>query len=97
MSGFGVYTQQYIEDASYLKLREVSLSWELPASVLGRMPGRVHNARLTLSGRNLVTWTNYSGLDPEVSNFGNQQIARSVDVAPFPPSRSFWLTINLGF
>lgn len=96
VSGFGVYTQQYIEDASYLKLREVSLSWELPGSVLGRMPGRVHNARLTLSGRNLVTWTNYSGLDPEVSNFGNQQIARSVDVAPFPPSRSFWLTINLG-
>jgi hypothetical protein len=96
VSGFGVYTQQYIEDASYVKLREVSLAWELPASVLGRIPGRVHNARLTLSGRNLVTWTNYSGLDPEVSNFGNQQVARSVDVAPFPPSRSFWLTINLG-
>ena len=43
-----------------------------------------------------MTWTPYTGLDPEVSNFGNQQIARSVDVAPFPPSRSFWLTINLG-
>ncbi|HEX6746466.1 MAG TPA: hypothetical protein VF092_04060, partial [Longimicrobium sp.] len=96
VSGFGVYTQQYIEDASYVKLREVSLSWDLPASALSRIPGRVHNARLTLSGRNLATWTDYSGLDPEVSNFGNQQIARSVDVAPFPPSRSFWLTINLG-
>lgn len=96
ISGFGVYTQQYIEDASYVKLREVSLAWELPASVLGRIPGRVQNAKLTLSGRNLATWTSYSGLDPEVSNFGNQQIARSVDVAPFPPSRSFWLTINLG-
>lgn len=96
VSGFGTYTQQYIEDASYVKLREVALSWTLPRSVLSRMPGRVAEGRITLSGRNLITWTDYTGLDPEVSNFGNQQIARNVDVAPFPPSRSFWLTINLG-
>jgi TonB-linked SusC/RagA family outer membrane protein len=96
VSGFGTYTQQYIEDASYVKLREVALSWTLPRRVLARMPGRVQDGRITLSGRNLATWTDYTGLDPEVSNFGNQQIARNVDVAPFPPSRSFWLTINLG-
>ncbi|HEX8907538.1 MAG TPA: SusC/RagA family TonB-linked outer membrane protein, partial [Longimicrobiaceae bacterium] len=48
VSGFGTYTQQYIEDASYVKLREVSLSWDLPASVLARVPGRAHSARLTL-------------------------------------------------
>ena len=96
VSGFGTYTQQYIEDASYVKLREVALSWTLPRSVLSRMPGRVAEGRITLSGRNLITWTDYTGLDPEVSNFGNQQIARNVDVAPVPPSRSFWLTINLG-
>ena len=69
----------------------------MPANILGRMPGGVKNASLSLSGRNLVTWTDYTGLDPEVSNFGNQQIARNVDVAPFPPSRSFWLTFNFGF
>jgi TonB-dependent starch-binding outer membrane protein SusC len=96
ISGFGTYTQQYIEDASYVKLREVALTWSLPAAVRSRLPWRVDDARISLTGRNLVTWTDYSGLDPEVSNFGNQQIARSVDVAPFPPSRSFWLSINLG-
>ena len=96
VNGFGRFTGQYIEDASFVKLRELSLSWQLPDNVRARMPWRVDNARITLSGRNLVTWTNYSGLDPEVSNFGNQQIARSVDVAPYPPSRTFWLTINLG-
>lgn len=96
VSGFGTYTQQYIEDASYVKLREVALSWTLPRSALTRLPGRVQDGRITLSARNLATWTGYTGLDPEVSNFGNQQIARNVDVAPFPPSRSFWLTINLG-
>lgn len=97
ISGFGTYTKQYIEDASYVKLREVSLAWQVPASLLSRVPGRVSDVGITLSARNLMTWTDYSGLDPEVSNFGTQQIARGVDVAPFPPSRSFWLTFNFGF
>ena len=97
ISGFGTFTRQYIEDASYVKLREVALTWRVPPTVLGRAPGRVRDASISLSGRNLVTWTDYTGLDPEVSNFGSQQIARGVDVAPFPPSRSFWLTFNFGF
>jgi TonB-linked SusC/RagA family outer membrane protein len=97
ISGFGTYTKQYIEDASYVKLREVSLAWRVPSNLLSRVPGRVSDAGITLSARNLMTWTDYSGLDPEVSNFGTQQIARGVDVAPFPPSRSFWLTFNFGF
>ncbi|HEX6372156.1 MAG TPA: SusC/RagA family TonB-linked outer membrane protein [Longimicrobium sp.] len=97
ISGFGTFTKQYIEDASYVKLREVAVTWRVPSSLLGRAPGRVRDASVSLSGRNLVTWTDYTGLDPEVSNFGSQQIARGVDVAPFPPSRSFWLTFNFGF
>ncbi len=52
---------------------------------------------LTLSGRNLLTFSKYTGLDPEVSNFGNQPSGRNIDVAPFPPSRSFWLGIDVGF
>jgi hypothetical protein len=97
VTGFGTFTQQYIEDGSFVKLREVSLGYQLPQNMLSRIPGQVQNARIALSGRNVLTWTNYTGLDPEVSNFGNQPIARSVDVAPFPPSRSFWLSFNLGF
>lgn len=97
ISGFGTFTKQYIEDASYVKLREVALTWRVPGRLLGAGPGRVRDASISLSGRNLVTWTDYTGLDPEVSNFGTQQIARGVDVAPFPPSRSFWLSFNLGF
>jgi hypothetical protein len=97
ISGFGVYQTQYIEDASFVKLREVSLSYEVPRTLVSRFWNRVTNARLTLSGRNLHTWTDYRGLDPEVSNFGNQQIGRNFDVAPFPPSRSFWLSLNLEF
>ena len=54
-------------------------------------------ARVSLSAENLFLSAPYDGLDPEVSNFGNQPIARNIDVAPFPPSRSFWLTIDMGF
>jgi hypothetical protein len=76
----------------------VSLSYALPNSLLNRVGnGRVRSARLTFSGRNLVTWTDYSGLDPEVSNFGNRAVGRNQDVTPFPPSRSFWLGLDLGF
>jgi TonB-linked SusC/RagA family outer membrane protein len=91
-------SRPYMEDGSYVKLREISLSYDLPESVVGRLfGGRVESARITLSGRNLLTFTDYSGLDPEVSNFGNQPIARNIDVAPFPPSRSFWLSFDVGF
>jgi hypothetical protein len=57
----------------------------------------LQSARVSLSGRNLITLTHYSGLDPEVSNFGTQAIGRNYDVAPFPPSRSFWLSVDAGF
>jgi hypothetical protein len=87
----------YVEDASFAKLREVTLSYDLPNRYLGRLGGRVSTAQVSLSGRNLLTWTNYTGLDPEVSNFGNQNIARNIDVAPFPPSRSFWFGVQVGF
>ena len=95
LAGFGKVTGNYVESASFLKLREVTLTYELPASSVRGLFG-ARSARLSLSARNLFTVTNYTGLDPEVSNFGNQAIFRNIDVAPFPPSRSFWLSIDLG-
>ncbi|HWP36506.1 MAG TPA: SusC/RagA family TonB-linked outer membrane protein [Gemmatimonadales bacterium] len=90
-------TANYIEDGTFLKLREVTLSYDMPISWLRGVWAGARSARLSLSGRNLLTFTPYSGHDPEVSNFGNQPIARNIDVAPFPPSRSFWFSVSLGF
>jgi TonB-linked SusC/RagA family outer membrane protein len=84
----------YVESATFVKLRELSLSYDIPRSVFGR---NLSSAQLQLSGRNLVTWAPYSGYDPEVSNFGNVAAGRNQDVTPFPPSRTFWLGINLAF
>jgi TonB-linked SusC/RagA family outer membrane protein len=88
----------YIEPNGFVKLREVTLGYDLPTDMTGRLfMGKVHSARIDLSGRNLKTWTRYSGLDPEVSNFGNQALGRFQDVTPYPPSRTYYLTINTTF
>jgi hypothetical protein len=94
---FPKQTAMYVEDGSFVKLRELTLTYDLSDRFIGRIWNQARSAQLTLSGRNLVTWTDYTGLDPEVSNFGNQNIARNIDVAPFPPSRSFWLGFQIGF
>ena len=49
-----------------------------------------------VSGRNLLMFTDYSGYDPEVSQFGNVAIGRAVDVFPFPSSRSFFFKVAAG-
>jgi TonB-linked SusC/RagA family outer membrane protein len=94
---FSKQTAMYVEDASFMKLREITLSFEVPSTMVSRFGRGIRSAELSLSGRNLWTHTDYSGMDPEVSNFGNQPIGRNIDVAPFPPSRSFWFSVNLGF
>jgi TonB-linked SusC/RagA family outer membrane protein len=94
---FGTDIRVFIEDATFLKLRELSLSYDLPAGAVQGLWGAVRSARLTASARDLLTFTSYTGMDPEVSNFGNQGIGRNIDVAPFPRTRSFWFGIDLGF
>jgi len=94
---FGRQTAVYVEDASFVKLREVTLSFEVPPAMVSRFGRGVETAELSFSGRNLLTFTDYTGMDPEVSNFGNQAVGRNIDVGPFPPSRSFWFSVSLGF
>jgi len=98
MTGYngGVMTP-YIEDASFLKLRELSLSMQVPDRYLrGGLLG-AKSLRLSLAGRNLLTWQRYSGLDPEVGNLGNAAIRNNLDVAAYPPSRSIFFEISAGF
>lgn len=98
MKGYnnGVMTP-YIEDASFLKLRELSLSMQVPDRFLRNGQLIAKSLRLSLAGRNLLTWQRYSGLDPEVSNLGNAAIRNNLDVAAYPPSRSIFFEISAGF
>lgn len=86
----------YIEDASFVKVREISVNYELPASVYGMVNG-LRSARLGLAARNAFMWAPYRGVDPEVANFGASAIRNNLDIGPYPPSRSIFLNIALGF
>ncbi len=92
----GTVTSPYIETASYLKLRELSLSYSLPSSLVNSMfGGQLSYLRLGVAGRNLIMISDYSGYDPEVSQFGNV-VARGVDTLPFPSSRQFYFNVAFG-
>jgi TonB-linked SusC/RagA family outer membrane protein len=92
----GVMTP-YIEDATFLKLREISVGVGLPTSWLQRANFGIEDARISLTGRNLLSFQKYSGLDPEVANLGSAAVRNNLDVASYPPSRSFFLDISVGF
>ncbi len=97
LDALGTSTRQYVEDGSYLKLRELTLSCQLPAKRVMQLFGnRVKSASVSLSGRNLIMITDYTGYDPEVSQFGNVAVGRSVDTIPFPSSRSYYFKLNFG-
>jgi hypothetical protein len=92
----GANAAQYIEDGSYVKLREITLSYQVPSRLTTQyLRGR--DLRISFSGRNLATWSNYWSFDPEVNNFGNQSVVRFVDLAPFPPTRSLFVGFDLGY
>jgi hypothetical protein len=94
----GVYP--YVESASFVKLREVTVSKQLPLAwaqwLAARSGLHIETARLSVTGRNLISWFPYTGLDPEVSVFGNQNITTAQDVFEYPPSRSFFFSLDLG-
>jgi outer membrane receptor protein involved in Fe transport len=85
----------FVERTTFLKLREVTLGLVLPRSIASVF--RAGDARLTLSGRNLLLFTPYTGYDPEVSNYGQQAVTRNIDLGAYPPSRSFFLSLTLGY
>jgi TonB-linked SusC/RagA family outer membrane protein len=92
----GVMTP-YIESATFLKVREVSVSTTLPRGWVQRTNLGVKSVRVGLMARNLFSFQKYSGLDPEVANLGNAAIRNNLDVSPYPPSRNIVFELSLGF
>jgi TonB-linked SusC/RagA family outer membrane protein len=84
----------YIEDADFWKLREVSVTFTAPAEWARRMG--TQQVRLTLAGRNLKTWTDYSGFDPEVNQFGFDNFA-TADFLTQPNVRTFTARLQLSW
>lgn len=86
----------WVEDGSFLKLREVSLTYNFPKSLTEALP--FTSGRLSLIGRNVLQFTNYSGWDPEVSSYdGNVQQNFAVDYGVYPTQATYSLSLNLKF
>jgi TonB-linked SusC/RagA family outer membrane protein len=89
-SGARDISSRFVEDASYLRLQEVTLGYRLP-----RLGGRLNEARVFVSGRNLHTWTKYTGYNPDVnSNGAGAIISLGTDFYAYPLSRTISFGIN---
>ena len=87
-------TQPYIESTSYTALRDISVTYTLPGNISDQLG--LGYLKVGFSGRNLWLDTDYTGLSPEVSQFGNEAVGGSVDTNPFPLSKSMYLTLSVG-
>jgi len=88
-------SDRFIEDASYLRLKNVSLGYSLPKSLLAK--ARITNLRIYVSAQNAATWTKYTGYDPEVSVNGQSLINKGIDSGVYPNSKSYQAGISLSF
>jgi TonB-linked SusC/RagA family outer membrane protein len=87
--------EEFIEDGSFIKLRELSLGYRFDAPWVRRLGASEMGVRL--AGRNLYTWTDYSGIDPEVNLFAASTVARGVDFATTPIPRTWVLGLDFNF
>jgi TonB-linked SusC/RagA family outer membrane protein len=84
----------YVEDGSYLRLQNVQLGYTVPASLLAKVKF-ISSCRVYLSGENVLTFTKYSGLDPDIGI--SNPLNMGVDTLHYPSSRAFTFGVNLQF
>ena len=86
---------RWVEDGSYLRLKNINLSYSLPKSITDKM--RINTVRAFVSAANLITITNYSGYDPEVSSYNANDAQIGVDFSNYPQSKIFNAGLNITF
>jgi len=92
--GFAGPGEQFMEDAGFVKLRELSLTFSLDQPFIRNLTG-FSSADIRFAGRNLKTWTKYRGLDPEVNNAGAEYFTQGIDWFANPHTRSFVVSFSL--
>jgi TonB-linked SusC/RagA family outer membrane protein len=83
------FSSNLLEDGSYLRLRTITLSYGAPAWLFG--------ARLYVTGTNLVTWTDYSGFDPDVSGQSVGNTNRGIDIGAYPLAKTIIAGLNINY
>lgn len=90
-----IISTRFVEDGSYMRVKAITLGYELPSALLQRM--NLRSVRFHVSAENLFTFTNYSGYDPEVNAFGTSNIALGVDYGTYPHTRNLIFGVNVSF
>ena len=85
-----------VEDGSFLRIQNINLGYSLPKKLL-EASRILQSARLYVSLQNFITFTNYSGLDPEVSRYGQTNIAMGYDYVGYPMSKTVLFGVNVNF
>lgn len=86
-------SSRQIEDGSYLRLKNVQLAYTLPASVSKSI--HIQNIKFYVTAQNFLTWTKYSGYDPEVNRFGQDSRSQGFDYASYPAAKTLIFGLNL--
>jgi TonB-linked SusC/RagA family outer membrane protein len=90
----GYYSSRVIEDASFLRLKTVSLDYRVPASFSKKL--RMRNLSFSLAAQNLLVWTKYKGMDPEVS-VRHSALTPGFDFSAYPRARTVVFGVNATF
>ena len=95
---FAGNARPFVEDASYLRLREIGLYYTIPQEKLDSwFNSVVSNVKIGFSGNNLINIFDYNSYDPEVSNFGGNGLSTGVEVTPFPSSKRYMFHLSAQF
>jgi hypothetical protein len=90
----GFHSSRVVEDGSYLRLKTLSLNYSIPAKYVKSL--YLSNLTLNLAAQNLVTWTKYTGMDPEVST-RNSILTPGYDYSSYPQARTIVFGLKATF
>lgn len=90
----GFYSSKNVEDGSYLRLKTLSLDYSIPNAIIERL--KISNLTVSVAAQNVLTWTKYSGMDPEVSVL-NQVLSPSYDFSSYPQARTLTFGLKATF
>lgn len=91
----GEVSERFVEDGSFIRVKNITLGYNLPASLLRRL--KLSSARIYISGQNLFLFTHYSGYDPESQNQSVKNSQLGIDWAVQPQPRTIMAGLNINF
>lgn len=95
-AGWNIKNSSYfVEDGSYLRVKSISLSYDVPKRIISKLG--ISRLQPYFTASNLLTWTSYSGMDPEVNQYGNNGAVQGLDWGTYPLNRSFVFGLKLEF